>query len=354
VSFVIDEGEAVGLIGRNGAGKSTLLKLLTRVTRPSAGHADLYGRVGALLEVGTGFHPELTGRENAFLSGAILGLTKRDVAARFDDIVAFAEVAPFVDMPVKHYSSGMYARLGFAVAAFLRPAVLIVDEVLAVGDIAFQAKCLAHMKELSTSGTTVLFVSHNLLAVADFCPRALVMNDGRLTFDGPVASAVTEYRRSIPKSVERPAVGGTSVLQPLSINGSRVFGSTETAPNDPILVECILELPSDALGTDVTVNLHVESPDGRPAVHLRSDFNGQVISIGPGLNRLGVQIDDLSLAPGQYWLWLRVVTLNPRGPAIWDTERTVLLITGNQVLSSIAMPRHRFVSVASNTRRQHH
>src|SRR5262245_35512040 len=149
VSFEINQGEAVGLIGRNGAGKSTLLRILSRVTRPTAGYVDVYGTVGALLEVGTGFHPELTGRETTYLSGAILGLSKRDVQARFEEIVAFAEVGPFIDEPVKHYSSGMYARLGFAVAAHLRPSILIVDEVLAVGDLPFQAKCLALMHSLS-------------------------------------------------------------------------------------------------------------------------------------------------------------------------------------------------------------
>src|SRR5258708_7328943 len=164
VSFNVPHGEAVGIIGRNGAGKSTLLKILSRITHPTTGYADVYGRIGSLLEVGTGFHPELTGRENIFLNGAVLGMTRRDIRRRFDEIVAFAEVEQFVDTPVKRFSSGMYMRLAFAVAAHLEPEILVVDEVLAVGDAAFQRKCLGKMGEVADEGRTVLFVSHNIAA----------------------------------------------------------------------------------------------------------------------------------------------------------------------------------------------
>src|SRR5881227_3444768 len=179
VSLEVREGEVLGLIGRNGAGKTTLLKILSRITRPTEGWAEIHGRVGSLLEVGTGFHPELTGRENTFLSGAILGMSKAEIARKFDEIVAFAELEKFIDTPVKHYSSGMYVRLAFAVAAHLEPEILLVDEVLAVGDAAFQKKCLGKMSEVSKTGRTVLFVSHNMAAVGSLCTHGVVLRNGR-------------------------------------------------------------------------------------------------------------------------------------------------------------------------------
>jgi len=191
VSFEIKRGEVVGIIGPNGAGKSTLLKILSRITAPSAGRATIQGRVASLLEVGTGFHPELTGRENIFLNGAILGMSRQEVKSKFDEIVAFADIERFLDTPVKRYSSGMHVRLGFAVAAHLEPEILIVDEVLAVGDAAFQKKCLGKMREVSNhEGRTVLFVSHNLTAVESLCSRALLLQSGGLAVDGTVAEAV--------------------------------------------------------------------------------------------------------------------------------------------------------------------
>src|SRR5947199_3855201 len=180
VSLDVRQGEVLGLIGRNGAGKTTLLKILSRITRPTSGWAEIYGRVGSLLEVGTGFHPELSGRDNTYLSGAILGMSRREIERKFDEIVLFAEIEKFIDTPVKHYSSGMYVRLAFAVAAHLEPEILLVDEVLAVGDAAFQKKCLGKMGEVSRQGRTVLFVSHNMGAVSTLCRRALLMENGRV------------------------------------------------------------------------------------------------------------------------------------------------------------------------------
>src|SRR5262249_22137041 len=185
VSFSVADGEVVGVVGRNGAGKSTLLKLLSRITAPTEGRIRLRGRVASLLEVGTGFHPELTGRENVFLNGAILGMTRAEITRKFDEIVAFAEVERFLDTPVKRYSSGMYVRLAFAVAAHLDPEILLVDEVLAVGDAAFQRKCLGRMSDVARGGRTVLFVSHNLGAVRSLCSRSLYLRSGSLAMDGP-------------------------------------------------------------------------------------------------------------------------------------------------------------------------
>ena len=196
VSFDLREGEVVGIIGRNGAGKSTLLKILSRITEPTEGEVRLRGRVASLLEVGTGFHPELTGRENVYLNGAILGMFKAEIDRRFDEIVAFSEIEKFLDTPVKRYSSGMYVRLAFAVAAHIEPEILIVDEVLAVGDMAFQAKCLGKMKEVSrASGRTILFVSHNMPAVRALCTRSIVVDAGKILFDGGVEEGARTYMR---------------------------------------------------------------------------------------------------------------------------------------------------------------
>ena len=193
VSFEVREGEVLGIIGRNGAGKSTLLKTLSRITKPTSGYAEIYGRVGSLLEVGTGFHPELTGRENIYLNGAILGMKKQEIERKFDEIVAFAGINRFINTPVKRYSSGMYVRLAFAVAAHLEPEILLVDEVLAVGDAPFQRKCLGKMKDVSAHGRTVLFISHNMRAVQQFCTRVIWLSEGRLIGDGISQSVIEKY-----------------------------------------------------------------------------------------------------------------------------------------------------------------
>lgn len=193
VTFEVKRGEVLGIIGSNGAGKTTLLKILSRITEPTKGRVEIWGRVASLLEVGTGFHPELTGRENLYLSGAILGMRKAEIDAKFDEIVAFAEVEKFIDTPVKHYSSGMYVRLAFAVAAHLEPEILLVDEVLAVGDANFQKKCLGKMGEVAQQGRTVFFVSHNLDAIRRLCSRALLLHDGSMTMDGTAEKTVEAY-----------------------------------------------------------------------------------------------------------------------------------------------------------------
>jgi len=201
-SFELKQGEIVGIIGKNGAGKSTLLKIISRITIPTYGSARIYGRVGSLLEVGTGFHPELTGRENIYLNGAIIGMKKEEIRRRFDAIVEFAEIAEFLDVPVKRYSSGMYVRLGFAVAAHLEPEILLVDEVLAVGDAAFQKKCLDKISDTAKGGGTVLFISHNMTAVNCLCKRVIWMKGGRIVEDGPAIDIVTKYLAKSLKQVD--------------------------------------------------------------------------------------------------------------------------------------------------------
>ncbi|MEJ2083371.1 MAG: ABC transporter ATP-binding protein, partial [Acidobacteriota bacterium] len=193
----VSRGEVVGIMGPNGAGKSTLLKVLSRVTMPTEGRAELRGRIGSLLEVGTGFHPELTGRENVYLSGAILGMSRAEINGRFDEIVAFAEIEPFLEMPVKRYSSGMYLRLAFAVAAHLETEILLVDEVLAVGDAEFQRRCIGKMENVARTGRTVLFISHDLSAMQTLCSRGVHLDHGRVQADGPVESVISGYLRTV-------------------------------------------------------------------------------------------------------------------------------------------------------------
>jgi lipopolysaccharide transport system ATP-binding protein len=201
ISFEVQQGERLGIIGRNGAGKSTLLKVLSRVTEPTEGRISLKGKVASLLEIGTGFHPELTGKENIYMNGAILGMTKKEIDSKFDEIVEFAEIEKFLDTPVKRYSSGMYIRLAFAVAAHLEPEILVVDEVLAVGDINFQQKCIGKMQEVGRQGRTVLFVSHNFQAISQLCTRCLLIDKGNIVFDGPKHEAINKYSSSSGSSI---------------------------------------------------------------------------------------------------------------------------------------------------------
>lgn len=243
VSFEIQHGEVVGIIGRNGAGKSTLLKLLSRISEPTCGSATVRGRVGCLLEVGTGFHPELTGRENTYLNGAILGMRKAEIDRSFDEIVDFAEVERFIDTPVKHYSSGMYLRLAFAVAAHLEPEILIVDEVLAVGDARFQKKCLSKMQEVGKQGRTVLFVSHNMPAITRLCDRTILLDGGELLADGRTPSVVSSYLNS--------GYGTTA---------ERVWSDEPTAPGGEVARIRAVRLRNE--DGDVTDSFDIQKPIG--------------------------------------------------------------------------------------------
>jgi lipopolysaccharide transport system ATP-binding protein len=262
ISFEVAHGEAVGLIGRNGAGKTTLLKLLSRITEPTEGSAEMYGRVGSLLEVGAGFHQELSGRENVFLNGAILGMSKREVESKFDEIVAFAEVEDFIDTQVKHYSSGMYMRLAFSVAAHLEPDILLVDEVLAVGDVAFQAKCLGKMGDVARGGRTVLFVSHNMAAINALCDRAVWIENGRIMQIGPTLE-VTEACTRLQKEVEgtEQRVGYT-----IDINQLR------EPRGDFAVIDCRLENPS---------SLGIGSRTGDP-ITISIDYRSGEMLVSPG------------------------------------------------------------------------
>jgi len=259
VSFEIKQGSAIGIVGRNGAGKSTLLKILSRVTEPTEGYGELRGRVGSLLEVGTGFHPELTGRENIFLNGAILGMTRKEINARFDEIVDFSEVEKFIDTPVKRYSSGMYLRLAFAVAAHLEPEILVVDEVLAVGDADFQRKCLGKMGDVAESGRTVLFVSHNMSAILRLTEETIVLDKGKVIKRAPSAEAVDFYlNRGMSKLGERywepdEVPANSAPFKPLAIRVVDKDGmvSDNVRSVDPIAIEIDYELEQDITGLRV-------------------------------------------------------------------------------------------------------
>jgi lipopolysaccharide transport system ATP-binding protein len=268
VSFEVKRGEVVGIIGRNGAGKSTLLKILSRITEPTEGYAELHGRVGSLLEVGSGFHPELTGRENIVLNGIILGMKKGEIDRKFNEIVAFAEVEKFIDTPVKHYSSGMYMRLAFAVAAHLEPEILIVDEVLAVGDAAFQKKCLGKMGDVAKEGRTVLFVSHNMAAVQSLCNRVIWVHDGKIVEQGPPGQVVSSYLQTsfstLTEQVWKDAATapGNDMVR---LHRARVR-PTSGSPTDPITVRTpfVMEFEYQNLVPDtcLVLSLHLYNEQG--------------------------------------------------------------------------------------------
>jgi lipopolysaccharide transport system ATP-binding protein len=300
VSFEVRRGEVVGIIGRNGAGKSTLLKTLSRITEPSAGYADIYGRVGSLLEVGTGFHPELTGRENIYLNGAILGMRRSEIARQFDEIVAFAEVEKFVDTPVKHYSSGMYLRLAFAVAAHLESEVLLVDEVLAVGDIAFQKKCLGKMADVSREGRTVLLVSHNMAAIHSLARRCFLISGGRLIHDGSVADGISAYNNSFEDLPTGSTSGRHGAIRLLGPNSRRWDGSRQFHLDWEVSLEAMT--PSAIIWCIVT-----DSNGARMLQEYNTYADPHAPDHGSKSWRIRVSMPPVWLKPGMYMVQLRVL-----------------------------------------------
>lgn len=337
VSFAVQPGEVVGLIGRNGAGKSTLLKILSRITEPTAGEVVLRGRVASLLEVGTGFHPELSGRENIFLNGAILGMTKAEIARKFDEIVAFAEIEQFIDTPVKRYSSGMYVRLAFAVAAHLEPEILIVDEVLAVGDARFQRKCLAKMEDAaSRMGRTVLFVSHSMDAVARLCHRAIVMHGGTVVGDGPVVQGIDRYHALSGGSehvglgqwlsLEAYAAGaGAARFRRMRMENLSRPGATTLCAGEGLKV--VLEIEAQHRLSVRNLAVMISNRNGVRLVNADTGKLGREVVLQPGVQRVAITIDQLPLTSGEFnlSLWLA----NTHGSQIYHSipERLSLLIS---------------------------
>jgi lipopolysaccharide transport system ATP-binding protein len=301
VSFDVGAGDVVGIIGGNGAGKSTLLKILSRITAPTEGRAEVRGRVASVLEVGAGFDPDLTGRDNVMLSGAILGMTREQVLRRFDAIVAFAEVEAFIDTPVKYYSSGMYVRLAFGVAAHLEPEILIVDEVLAVGDARFQQKCLGKIAEVARRGHTVLFVSHNMAAVQGLSTRALLLDRGRVVFQGDPRSAVSRYLAGDGRARYIAASPGPGPVV-LAAEIIDVIGRPAPRPRvtDPIVVRMQVRLPTRSAGTRLGIT--VLSADGVAVFTSNLDDVGLQLPEGPALLRADVRIPADTLLAGDYHL----------------------------------------------------
>lgn len=314
VSFDVMRGEAVGIIGRNGAGKSTLLKLLSRITEPTEGHARVYGRVGSLLEVGTGFHPELTGRENIYLNGAILGMRRAEIARKFDEMVAFAEIERFLDTPVKRYSSGMYVRLAFAVAAHLEPEILVVDEVLAVGDLAFQKKCLGKMEDVAHGGRTVLFVSHNMNAVQRLCGSCMMLDRGQLVAYGNTPEVIVRYLSSSSGQVA-PATWidltsmsrrGTGRARFSAIRFSSDDKSVEFQPYSNGPLDVSLSIVSDSPRTVGSIAVTLYDEYGTKLVNADTISLGRGIPLEAGDNLVQLRIKELHLNPGVYSLGLWV------------------------------------------------
>ena len=315
VTFDVAPGEVVGMIGRNGAGKSTLLKILSRITPPSEGHIDMAGSVGSLLEVGTGFHPELTGLENVYLNGSILGMSKRDINRRLDEIVDFSEVHKFLDTPVKRYSSGMRVRLAFAVAAHLDPEILIIDEVLSVGDYAFQAKCLDKMNSIAADqGRTVLYVSHNLVTVEHLCPRALLLDGGRLAFDGATEETVSQYLHTFPRA-ERGLTPGVFDLAAGDRSGgdyAQLFKRLELrpgggAPSDTVRMGERLRIELTVTGLDAVPDANVSVSIGSSLSERLFRMSSRMIPLEAAHARCSeetivIDIPSLPLIPGDYHL----------------------------------------------------
>lgn len=296
VSLEVHEGEVLGLIGRNGSGKTTLLKILSRITRPTEGWAEIRGRVGSLLEVGTGFHPELTGRENTFLSGAILGMSKEEITRKFDEIVAFAELEKFIDTPVKHYSSGMYVRLAFAVAAHLEPEILLVDEVLAVGDIRFQKKCLGKMSDVAREGRTVVLVSHQLTQIRRLCQRVIWLDGGMLLKTGPtpeLVSAYEDYMSSSRIEDSRPSEGPAQFLRWRLVGSNR--NSDHILPSEAEMsVSFLLRVNQPLHGVHHGIGLYDQER------HLLWGNAVDGVTLDPGLYEFQYTLPTLPLRPGAY------------------------------------------------------
>jgi lipopolysaccharide transport system ATP-binding protein len=326
ISLDVAKGQVLGLIGANGSGKSTLLKILARITRPTRGRIEIFGQVGSLLEVGTGFHPELTGRENVYLNGTILGMKKKEIDTKFDAIVQFSGVEDFLDTPVKRYSSGMQVRLAFSVAAYLEPEILLLDEVLSVGDASFQRKSREQMESVAKDGRTVVLVSHDLDSVKSLCARTVLLDHGEMVFVGPTAEALQRYVKMNPpdKGPDEPKLAG------ISISGLRtcVSGgeSSHLQWGTPFTAE--MELNTNVSLTEVRLSLFIEDSSGRIIIHHRTDVSGAEPVFNPGSFQLQAELPELLLGSGTYRLWTRLdSTCNGRSQSV-DSGKVLLQVDG--------------------------
>lgn len=314
VSFEIEHGDRVGIIGRNGAGKSTLLKVLSRITEPSRGRVAISGRVASLLEVGTGFHPELTGRENIYLNGAILGMSKVEIKRKFDEIVDFAEVERFLDTPVKRYSSGMYVRLAFAVAAHLEPEILVVDEVLAVGDVHFQKKCLGKMEDVGKEGRTVLFVSHQMSAIEKLCSRVIVLSSGGVKFDGGTKSAINFYLKDVEAQMKdvnilnmRRSGNGNVRITRFSLEDVDGNSLLSAASGQDLVLVFHYEAKADRIIKNASIGFSIHHMSGETISILYSDYGGTTFSEISENGKFKCLIKDFPFSVGRYFVAVRVL-----------------------------------------------
>lgn len=336
VNFEINQGEALGIIGRNGAGKSTLLKILSQVTAPTLGVAKIKGRIASLLEVGTGFHPELTGRENVYLNGAILGMNRLEVTRKLDEIVDFSGVEKFIDTPVKRYSSGMYVRLAFSVAAHLDPDVLVVDEVLAVGDIEFQNKCLGRMGEVAQGGRTVIFVSHNMGAISRFCSRVILMQKGEVFLDGPTQDVIDAYHGSF-QNKSLTTHGDREVNSPMGFvrwsvgedSGGNLF---QTISVDPLTLSVRLAVRESV--KQVYFAIAIYSVDGQLVWHMNSaDTYKKYMSFDPGSYEIKFKVPFLPIKQGHYLLKFFANTRFQQID-VWEAEPNMSVVSNTQSMLS--------------------
>lgn len=314
VSFEIKRGDRVGIIGRNGAGKSTLLKILSRITEPTTGRISIRGRIASLLEVGTGFHPELTGRENIYLNGAVLGMSKLEIKRKFDEIVDFAEVEKFLDTPVKRYSSGMYVRLAFAVAAHLEPQVLVIDEVLAVGDAAFQKKCLGKMESVSKEGRTILFVSHQMSAIQRLCSTGILLGGGQTKFVGSAQGAIDVYLKDIEEQVldhklsalKRSGTGDIRIID-FAIENSKGDPLLSAASGENIVFVFHYELHTQKTIKNLSLGFSIHNSQGERLSVLYSDYEGHLFSELPQKGKIKCKICDFPYSVGRYLIGARIL-----------------------------------------------
>jgi ABC-type polysaccharide/polyol phosphate transport system ATPase subunit len=355
VSFEVERGESLGIIGHNGAGKSTVLKLLSNITAPSRGEIQINGSLSALIEVGSGFHPELTGRENIYLNGSILGMRRREITEKLESIVEFAGIKPFLDLPVKRYSSGMYVRLGFSIAAHLDPDILLLDEVLAVGDLAFQAKCLQRIEDLRRSGTTIVFISHDLGAVQRLCKRALLMQQGEIVASGSSFDVVNEYRHTA-SDFSPPELHGQLISKGAEITSLGFFdldGKQTETYDTGAPVQARLEYFAREPIKDCVFEIHFLSGDREMQCQFTTEVSGEQIDLEPGTGGVEFSCAEIGLLPGIYYVDATIKhRAAPEGSHIdWQYHRAVLRVDpGRMVYGRFYMPhewRHKRESVIS-------
>ena len=335
VSFAVERGEAVGIIGHNGAGKSTILKLLSNITTPTSGKISINGRLAALIEVGSGFHPELSGRENIYLNGSILGMSRGEITKKLDSIIDFADVRQFIDTPVKRFSSGMYLRLGFSIAAHLEPDILLLDEVLAVGDAAFQAKCLNRITELKQAGTTIVFISHDLRAVEQLCSRVLLLKRGQIVMSGSAKDVVAAYQSDATlssESVEVHKKGETKEVEIRALSFRDETGQVKPIfqTGEPLVVRVDFDVHQPV--RDAVFGVLFFTADGQQHCDLTTQFSNDRISLVPGKGSLEFRTRELGLLPGIYFTSVHVQERNARDVIHYQYKSTTLRVDSDRVM----------------------